>query len=130
MITGYYAGILAVMLAVLILQVVRCRWKYKVGLGDGGIKELEQRIRIHGNFTETVPLLLIVLFLLEQNDVGMIWLHVYGIIIVTGRVLHMIGISRSPTVSLGRTAGTVLTNLLLIAGGVTLVLQFILHMYD
>ena len=125
MITGFYAGLLAMFLVVLILRIVRCRWKFKVGLGDGGIKELEQNIRIHGNFIETVPVLLILLFLLETNGTPELALHVFGISIILSRCLHAFGLRSSPTVSFGRTFGTVMTNALLVIGGITLIVQFI-----
>ena len=125
MITGLYAGLLAVMLVVLILQVIRYRWKFKVGLGDGGIKELEQRIRAHGNFIETAPFLLILMFLLESNGTSELALHLFGITMLLGRILHMAGLYKSPTTSVGRALGMIMTNSLLLIGGAALVVQFI-----
>jgi uncharacterized protein len=126
MITGFYAGLLGLWLIFLILSVVRLRWKYRVGLGDGGEKELTRAIRIHGNFTETVPMVLIMMGLMEyaQSVPGMA-LHAFGVVLVLSRLLHWHGISGSSTTSIGRTAGTVAVNLLLVAAAGVLIYTFL-----
>lgn len=126
MITGFYAGLLALWLVFLILSVVRLRWKYRVGLGDGGEKELTRAIRIHGNFTETVPMVLILMGLMEYAQaVPAMALHGFGVALVLSRLVHWRGLSGSSTTSFGRTAGTVAVNLLLAAGAVILVYAFL-----
>lgn len=126
MITGFYAGLLGLWLVFLILSVVRLRWKYRVGLGDGGEKELTRAIRVHGNFTETVPMVLIMMGLMEYGQAapGMV-LHAFGGVLVLSRLLHWHGISGSSTTSFGRTAGTVAVNLLLAAGAGILIFTFL-----
>lgn len=118
MITGFYAGLLALWLAFLLLSVVRMRWKYRVGLGDGGQQELMQAIRIHGNFTETVPLILILMVLMESYHYDEWILHAFGIVLVLSRVWHWWGLRHSPATSKGRLLGTVsVVSLALIGGG-------------
>ena len=68
MITIIYAGILAIVYAVLTLRVAQGRYKYRVGLGDGGVPELTQRIRVHGNFAEHVPFALLLIFLVDYAE--------------------------------------------------------------
>lgn len=126
MITGFYAGLLGLWLVFLILSVVALRRKYRVGLGDGGEKELSRAIRVHGNFTETVPLVLILMGAMEYAAaLPPAGLHVYGAALVLSRVLHWHGISRSSTVSFGRTVGTVIVTLLLAAGALVMFWSFV-----
>ncbi len=126
MITGFYAGLLGLWLVFLILSVVRLRWKYRVGLGDGQEQELTRAIRIHGNFTETVPMVLIMMGLMEYaQGVPAAVLHAFGVALVLSRVLHWQGLSRSSTTSIGRTAGTATINLLLATGAVVLIFTFL-----
>lgn len=121
MITGFYTGLLALMLVFLSARVIRRRMKYRVGVGDGGIQDLTLMIRSHGNFTETVPALLFILFLLEESGFDPMILHVYGMLAVLGRLLHLFGLSSSPTQSVGRFWGTAITLTLLATGGLILI---------
>ncbi|MGZ9109207.1 MAG: MAPEG family protein [Micavibrio sp.] len=116
MITPIYAAVLTVLLVVLMLRVVRLRWTHKVGLGDGGVAELRQAIRVHGNLVETGLWALLLLFMMEWSGVQPVWLHVYGIALVVARFLHAWGVTHSPDASFGRTAGTVITAVLLLTG--------------
>lgn len=126
MITGFYAGLLGLWLGFLILSVVRLRRKYRVGLGDGGEQELTRAIRVHGNFTETVPMVLLLMVLMEYAlDLPAAALHVFGGALVLSRVLHWHGVGRSAGVTFGRAAGTVIVTLLLAAGALTLAYSFV-----
>ena len=108
-IVTFYAGILGLVALVLAALVVRQRGKTKTGLGTGGHLALEQAIRVHANFVEYVPLILILLLLLELGGLAPLWLHLMGIALVLGRVLHAWGLSTSAGESFGRAAGTALT---------------------
>lgn len=125
MITGLYTGILAFILVGLLWRVMSRRMKYKVGLGDGGIADLTQAIRGHGNFIETTPILLIIMLLMELSLAQPWFLHVYGITLVASRVLSAWGLSQSQNLSFGRKAGIMLTWGLLLIGGVILVMMYI-----
>ena len=126
MITGFYAGLLGLWLVFLILSVVRLRRKYRVGLGDGGQRELTQAIRVHGNFCETVPFILILMGLVEHAQMlPAAALHGFGGALVVSRVLHWRGIMASPGATVGRTAGTAAICLMLAAGGGLLIFNFI-----
>lgn len=127
MVTGFYAGLLGLWLAFLLLAVVRLRFKYRVGAGDGGQRELAQAIRAHGNFVETVPFILILMLLLEGRDYGApLWLHAAGILLVLSRVLHWYGMMKSQGTSKGRLVGTLLVLALFIGLSLWLVFDFIL----
>ena len=106
-ITALYAGVLALLLVVLALRVVRLRWKFRVGLGDGGEKAMIRAIRIHGNATEHVPIALLLLLVAELNHAGPTLLHACGAVLVVARVLHALGLEKSAGASWQRAAGTV-----------------------
>ena len=125
MITGFYAGFLGILLVILIMRVVKRRIHFKVGLGDGGIKELEQAIRAHGNFIEIVPFALILLFIMEYTDTPPIYLHIYGATLVIARILHAIGLYQTPYRSFGRLTGTILSNVLFLTASIYLILNYI-----
>ena len=88
MVTALYAAIFAFWLCYLTLQVVKQRKAYQVGYGDGGINDLQVARSAHSNAIDTIPISLILLALLEINS-GQLWMiHVLGIALLFGRVLH------------------------------------------
>ena len=125
MITILYAGLLAIIYAVLTVRVAKARFKYRVGLGDGGVPDLTQRIRVHGNFAEHVPFALLLIFLVDYSQYSPVIVHVLGIILVIARILHIIGITQTPYASKGRFIGTVLTILIYLICAALLIWKFL-----
>jgi uncharacterized protein len=108
-ITALYAGLLGLLLLFLAYRVVRLRRGEKIGMGDGGNKQLALAIRVHANFIEyTLPALFLIL-LLELNGFSPKKIHALGIALVCARLLHAIGLSQSGGYSLGRFWGTLLS---------------------
>jgi len=115
MITGLYAGLCGLLLTILYVRVSQRRLATKIGMGTGSDAVLEQRIRAHGNFIESVPIALILLYLFEQAGVDSIYVHAFGVALVLARVAHAQGISTTSGRSTGRFYGSIGT-LLVIAG--------------
>lgn len=121
-IVSLYAGINGLIALVLAIRVVRQRRKTRTSLGSGGHAALEQAIRVHGNFSEYVPLVLILLALLELDGTSALRLHLLGAGLTLGRILHAWGLSSSAGLSIGRSAGIALTWAALFAAAVTALL--------
>jgi uncharacterized membrane protein YecN with MAPEG domain len=115
MMTGIYAGLCGLLLVVLYLRISQRRLTAKIGLGTGGDDELERRVRAHGNFIESVPLALVLLFLFEHAGAEAAYVHAFGIALVVSRVAHAQGISKTSGRSTGRFYGSIGT-VLVIAG--------------
>lgn len=114
----YYAAALAVGYVILAFLVIRQRFKHRVGLGDGQQPELIKVVRIHGNFAEYVPFLLLLLLILELQGAALWQLHLIGALTLGGRVLHAIGLLKTSGTSAPRFIGMVSTfSALLIAAG-------------
>ncbi|MFP5441378.1 MAG: MAPEG family protein [Gammaproteobacteria bacterium] len=107
--TALYAALLALLLVVLGLQVVRTRIREKVSLGDGNNPAMLAAIRVHANAAETIPIALLLMLLLELNGGSAPGLHLAGITLLAGRVLHAWGLTRRRTVNRWRQLGMVLT---------------------
>lgn len=86
--TLLFAGCCALMQCALTALVILRRRQARVSFLDGGDKLLMRRIRAHGNFTETVPMALLLMALLEASGLGATWLTSFGITLIIGRVLH------------------------------------------
>ena len=116
-VTLLFAALHVLLVLALAGPIARPRHAHKVGLGDGGDKLLARKIRVHGNFTEYVPLALLVLALLEACGLAAAAVWGFGGVLLLGRLLHAAGLSGSGGYSKGRFWGTALTwlSLLLMA---------------
>ncbi len=114
-ITLFYASLLGLVLLALSFQVVALRRRHSVGVGTGQNQALELAVRAHANFCEYVPLALVLLLVLEATAaLAGIVLHVLGLTLVVGRLLHgFFGLNRTAGTSRGRFIGTLLTWLMI-----------------
>ena len=112
-ISAFYAGLLGVVYLYLSVLVVKNRRELKIGLGDGGDRHFRQLIRAHGNFSEYVPLVLILMVVAELNHSNSIALHVTGNALLFGRLLHAYGLRHHYGASWQRVWGGFLTFLAL-----------------
>jgi len=113
-ILALYSGILGILLIYLSNNVAGNRKKFQVGIGDGDNKDLAKAIRVHANFTEYVPIALILLAVFEINHGHEMVAHLAGISLVVGRLLHAYGLGKTIKASFGRLAGIALTWLVII----------------
>jgi uncharacterized membrane protein YecN with MAPEG domain len=125
-ITGLYAALLALLMMGLAVRVMLLRNRHRIGVGDGGSTAMNLGIRAHANAIEYVPMALILLLVLELNQTRPVLLHAFGIMLVVGRVLHALGLSRSAGSSPGRLVGIALTLLAIIVMAVLLLWQYLI----
>jgi uncharacterized membrane protein YecN with MAPEG domain len=114
-ITLLVASLHVLLYVVLALRVVLHRRASRIGVGTGGDSAMALRVRVHGNFAEYVPLALLMLAVLELSAMPAALLWTCGVALLLARVLHAVGLGRSPGYSFGRFAGTLLTFLVLLA---------------
>ncbi|GLQ00136.1 MAG: MAPEG family protein [Pseudomonadota bacterium] len=124
MITALYASLCALLIVKLSLGVIAVRRKHKIGLGDGGNDELQAAIRAQGNATEYIPITLILMFLLENIVVYNWIIHLAGITLLTGRIIHAIGIKNQDIKK--RVLGMKITLYLIIALSILNIVYFAL----
>ena len=115
MITGLYAALLGLIFIALSIQVIKARRKHMVSLGDGNIDDLQRATRAHANFSEYVPLCIILLLIAELTSQADVFLHICGIVLVFGRIAHAYGLVTKVGASWGRISGTLATFTVLIA---------------
>ena len=90
--TIIFAAIFGLLHVVFTLRVGGYRFRNRISLGDGGDDELLKRIRAHGNFTENVPIGLLLLLLNELNGLAENYLIALGSVFLMARVMHYITI--------------------------------------
>ena len=92
LVTACVAGLMLIWLSV---RVIGLRFKGEVVIGDGDSQDLLFRIRTHGNFSEYVPLFLIVLGLVENAGGHATVLMIVAAVFMVARVLHVLGMGPS-----------------------------------
>ena len=102
MITALYAGLCGLLLLGLAVLVVARRRSARIGIGVSDDRELERRVRAHGNAAEYVPIALLLLLVAEMSGLGGTWLHLAGITLVASRLAHAFGLTRSAGSTPGR----------------------------
>lgn len=124
-ISAIYMALSGILIVVLALQVVRGRWRYRVGIGDGDNKALNRLIRVHGNAAEYLPIALLLLLAVE-NTLSSAWpVHALGSVLVISRLLHAYGLGRSAGSSAPRFLGTAGTwTMILVSAGIVLANSF------
>lgn len=127
-VTAFYASLLALVILTLAFRVIQMRWSERVSLGDGGNKVLNRRMRGHGNAVETIPIALILLGLCESIQVPHWALHVFGLMLLSGRMLHAIHFWKTRKSITMRFSGMVLTIVSIFAMAVTALVKSIIWM--
>ncbi len=108
-IVAIYGSLLGLLFIYLSIRTVKFRRREQVDYGLGEGKELARAVRAHANFTEYVPLALILLLVLEHTAFPHWAMHILGGLLVLGRCLHAWGFTRNPGTSFGRVTGTLFT---------------------
>ena len=116
-----YAAIFAVMLVALSLRVAKTRGDVRVAIGDGDNMILRRAIRVQGNFTEYVPMALILFLFVELQGWPRWLVHGLCIVMLAARLLHAYGIAQEPEdIRLRATGMATTAGLLIVAAGLIL----------
>jgi hypothetical protein len=123
-ITLLFTALLGLWFCGLSVRTIVGRRTNRISLGSGESDDLLRRVRTHANFSEYIPLLLFVLFLLELQGVSHLWLILYGVAILLGRALHAYGLSSAKAPFWARVWGMQLTLWPLLFGSIGLLLIY------
>jgi uncharacterized membrane protein YecN with MAPEG domain len=96
LVTSIIASVLTAIFVKLSFAVIGLRRKNQVGLGSGGIDDLERAIRAQGNFAEYVPFGIILITCLELNGAPWWLVAIPGITLIIGRLIHAKGMNVPP----------------------------------
>lgn len=115
-VTMVTAGVLGLLYVVLSFRVVANRFKGKVSLGlpSDTSHPLFVAGRVHGNFQEYVPLMLILQLLLESTGGATSFLIAGAVVMVLGRLLVWAGISDKRAPNWKRVSGNAMTFTLIV----------------
>lgn len=125
-ITALYAAVLAIFALVLSARAGMYRGKAGASIlyGEPPNMELAQRVRVHQNFLEYVPMLLILIGILEMRGVSATTIHVMGVLLVVFRIAHAVGLKADDMSTGGRFIGAAGTALLTLVCAVWSIVTF------
>lgn len=115
-----WVGLHLILLLTLSVLVVRQRRRHRVGIGHGEVPSLQRAVRAFGNATEYIPSGLIALGALALAGAPPLLVHGVGFLLLAGRAVHAVGLSRSSGPSPERVAGMMATWLAYIVAAVML----------
>ena len=120
-ITALYAGVLGIILVAISVPVSVLRGKFKVMFGDGGKESLTRAIRGQGNFTEYVPLALLLIGMVEWAGMRPWVVHTLAGGLLVSRLIHYWGITtrKDP----GRGIGVTISWVVLAVSGLIVLYQ-------
>lgn len=106
-VTALYAGLLAIFALVLSARAGSYRGKTGISVlhGDPVNWELVQRVRVHQNFLEYVPMVLILMGISELNGASSTYLHAVGALLIVARIAHAVGLKHDNMGHIGRLIG-------------------------
>lgn len=107
--TSIYAALLTALLLILSTRVIILRNRERVSIGTGNSEALLRATRVQGNFSEYVPLGLILMGLNELQNVSNWQIHLLGGLLILGRILHFLGVSGNEKSLPPRIAGMAMT---------------------
>ena len=120
-ITPVYAAIIALIYVTLSVRTLRLRHRFKVGIGDGEQPLLARAVRAHANFSEYVPIALLLIYFVEVGDIASIWIHALCAPLLLGRFVHAYGISQVEEDYRFRVFGMALTLTVIIVSSLLLI---------
>ncbi len=120
-ITPLYAGLLALVFAVLSALVVRQRVILDKAPAGADETDLNKSMRVQANFVEYVPLTLVLMLCAELLGAPSVAVHAMGISLLAARLAHAIGMSRTPQVVSLRAGGFLLTVLTLVLSALAVI---------
>jgi uncharacterized membrane protein YecN with MAPEG domain len=95
-VTATAAAVLGLIFAVLSGWVIGGRLSFGVLQGDGGHDAMQRRMRIHANFAEYVPLILLLDGLLEADGGSRTLVGILLAVLVIARLMHPFGMLAEP----------------------------------
>ncbi len=125
MITPLYAALIALIFVVLSVRTLLLRRRLGIAIGTGEDQKLTRAMRVHSNFAEYVPLALILFYFLEVETEADLWIHVLGVSLIIGRLLHAYGVSQVEENYRFRVAGMILTLGCLISASTKLIVSYV-----
>ncbi len=104
-----YAALLGILFFYLSVRTIGLRRKLQIGIGASDSPEMLRAMRVHANFAEYAPLVLLLIFLVEQQGAPALLVHALALCLLLGRAIHAWGVSQVKERFVFRVTGMAMT---------------------
>jgi uncharacterized protein len=104
-----YAALFGLIFVYLSALVIKQRYRAKVSLGDGDDHALRTAIAVHNNFSQYVPLALLLITFVELNHGSTYLIHALSACLLAGRLAHAYGLGHAKPIMKLRRLGMLLS---------------------
>lgn len=104
-----YAALLGLLFFYLSVRTIGLRRRLRIGIGSNENGEMLRAIRVHSNFSEYVPITLILIFFVEAKEGHPLLIHALGVLLLVGRAVHAYGVSQMNEKFVFRVSGMMMT---------------------
>ena len=104
-----YAALFGLIFVYLSFLVIKQRYRAKVSLGDGDDPALRTAIAVHNNFSQYVPLALLLITFVELNHASVYLIHALSACLLVGGLAHAYGLGHTKPIMKLRRLGMLLT---------------------
>lgn len=125
MTTPFYAIFFAILFLVLSVRAILARRGARIPIGARGNKTLERAMRVHANFAEYVPFILLLAAFAEARGTASGVIHGICLVLLAGRLCHAWGVSHENEDLRLRVPGMMLTLASLIGATLTLIISYL-----
>jgi uncharacterized membrane protein YecN with MAPEG domain len=94
----------------------------RIPFGDGKDKLLKRAIRVHGNFSEYVPLTLIMIYFVELKTNNLLLIHGLCSAFILARISHIYGVSQLKENMIFRVFGLFITGIVICTCAISILL--------
>lgn len=108
-ITSLYAALLVILFIILSARIIMYRRSNRISLGHGDSETLLRRTRAQANCAEYAPFGILMMAIAETLSANPVLLHVMGLLLVAGRIIHAYGVGGPGMNMRWRTWGMILT---------------------
>ncbi len=124
-ITFFYAALLAILFVIISIRTIRLRRSLRIAVGDAGNPKMIRAMRVHANFSEYVPLSLLLIYFVEVSGGHPYLIHALGFSLLMARLSHGYGLSQEKENFKFRVSGMVTTfSVILLCAGFLLCTYF------
>ena len=125
-ITPFYAATIALVFVGLSIRTLRLRRRFRVAVGPGEEPLLLRAMRVHANFAEYVPIAVLLMLFVELLTSSALFVHVLGVLLIAGRLLHAYGVSQVREDFRYRVSGMALTFTVIVGAAIILLSVYVL----
>ncbi len=119
-----YAALLGFLFFYLSVRTIGLRRRLKIGIGSKENDEMLRCMRVHSNFSEYVPITLLLIYFVEIQGGHPLLIHALGVLLLVGRSVHAYGVSQMNEKFVFRVSGMAMTFTALLTSSCVLLFNF------